>query len=70
MTERLHFHFHTNIKPLHVLKSFYFFFMFWLYWVLIASAGVSPAVARGGYSLVAVPELLIAVASSVVEHRL
>ena len=37
---------------------------------LCCCAGFSPAAASGGYSLVAVHGLLIAVASLVVEHRL
>ena len=37
---------------------------------LCCSAGFSPAVASGGYSLVSVHGLLIVVASLVVEHRL
>ena len=37
---------------------------------LCCSTGFSLDAVSGGYSLVAVPELLIAVASSVVEHRL
>ena len=40
-----------------------FVFIFWLCWVRVAAQGLSLAVGRGDYSLVAVHGLLIAVAS-------
>ena len=38
-------------------------FFFWLRWVFVAALGLSPVVASGGYSLVVVYGLLLAVAS-------
>ena len=46
------------------------FIYFWLHWFFGATCGLSLVVANGGYSLVAVRGLLIAVASLVAEHRL
>ena len=46
-----------------------FIFLFWLYWVFIAAWAFSVAFSRG-YSLVAVHEFLIAVASLADKHRL
>ena len=43
---------------------------FCLHWVFVAACGLSLAVASRGYSLVAVRDPLIAVASLVAEHRL
>ena len=40
---------------------------FWLWWVFVAATGLSLAVVRGGYSVLVVLGLLIAVASLVVE---
>ena len=40
----------------------------WLCWVFVAALGLSPVVARGGYSLVAVHGLLVGGVSLVVEH--
>ena len=42
---------------------------FWLCWIIVAACGLSLVAASGGYSLVAMHRLLIAVAS-LVEHRL
>ena len=46
------------------------FISFWLHWFFGATCGLSLVVANGGYSLVAVRGLLIAVASLVAEHGL
>ena len=43
---------------------------FWLHWIFVAACGLSLVAVSGGYSLVAVLGLLIAVASLVVEHGL
>ena len=48
---------------------FYTFFFFWLHSVFIALCGLSLVAVNGVYSFVAVPGLLIVVAS-LVEHRL
>ena len=40
---------------------------FWRWWVFVAATGLSLAVVRGGYSVLVVLGLLIAVASLVVE---
>ena len=45
-------------------------FLFWLCWASIAAQGLSLVVGRGGYSLVAVHGLLIAVASLFVAQGL
>ena len=45
------------------------FIYFWLCWVFIAARVFSLVVASGGYSLVAMRELLIAM-TSIVQHRL
>ena len=50
-------------------KNFIFIY-FWLYWIFIAVHGLSLVVAPGGYPLVVVHRLLIAVASLIVEHGL
>ena len=60
------------------LKSpnFFFFFLgrvlfvYWLCWVFLAAQGLSLAVASRGYSLVAVYQRLIVVASLLVKHGL
>ena len=51
--------------------GFYFkdVFIFWPWWVFVAALGLSLVAVNGGYSLVEVQELLIAVASFV-KHRL
>ena len=46
------------------------FTYFWLRWVLVAAHRLPLVVVNGGYSLVAVSGLLIAVASLAMEHRL
>ena len=51
------------------LKKF-LFISFWLHWVFIVAHRLSLVAASGGYSLVVVHGLLIAVASLVAEHRL
>ena len=55
-----------------IFKSYYLliYFYFWLHWVFAAAHGLSLIVASGGLLLVAVHELLIAMASLVAEHRL
>ena len=45
-------------------------YFFGLPWVFVVAHGLSLAAASGGYSLVAVHGLLIAVASLVAEHEL
>ena len=47
-----------------------FIYLFWLCWVSVAAHRRSLVVVSGGYSLVAVCGLLIAVVSLVVEHGL
>ena len=49
---------------------FSFFFFFFLSWVFVPTCRLFVVVASGGYSLVEVSRLLIAVASVVAEHRL
>ena len=44
--------------------------LFWLHWVVDAVAGLSLVAVSRGYSVFAVCEPLIAVASLVAEHRL
>ena len=46
------------------------FTYFHLHWVFMAARGLSRVAAHGGYSLVLVNGLLIAVASRVLEHGL
>ena len=53
-----------------LFKKFYYLFIFWLLWVFIATRGLSLVEASRGYSLAAVHQLLIVVASLVAEHRL
>ena len=54
-----------------MFKNFLMYlFIFWLHWVFVAACGLSLVVASGGYSLVAVHGLIMAVASLVAEHRL
>jgi len=53
-----------------LFKKFYYLFIFWLLWVFIATRGPSLVEASRGYSLAAVHQLLIVVASLVAEHRL
>ena len=53
------------------IKHFYLLIYFWLCWVFVAARGFSVVGAReGGYSLVAVCGLCIAVASLVAGRRL
>ena len=52
-----------------LFKKIVYFNFFWLYWVF-AAHGLSLVVESGGYSLVVVCGLLIAVASLVASHRL
>ena len=73
MTERL-----SWIDPIYTcwvevalfFKRLIYLFYLWLCWVFVAACGLSPVMASGGYSLVAVCGLLIAVVSLIVEHRL
>ena len=51
------------------LESFFFFFE-WLSWVFIAAQAFLCSWRVGGYTLVVVRRLLIAVASLAAEHRL
>ena len=53
-----------------LFKKFYYLFIFWLLWVFIATSGLSLVEVSRGYSLAAVHQLLIVVASLVAEHRL
>ena len=46
------------------------FICFWLLWVFVALGGLSLVMTSGGYFIVAVWELLIAVAPLVAEHGL
>ena len=46
------------------------FIYFWLCWVIIAAWAFSLVVASGGYPIVVVCRLLIAVASLIAEHGL
>ena len=46
------------------------FFFFWLYWVSISCMAISLFETSGGYSLLAVRRLLIAVAALVTARRL
>ena len=56
---------------IHILKkNFFKFIYFWLCWVFSAALGLSPVLVSGGYSLVVVPWLLIAVTSLLVKHDL
>ena len=55
-----------QLSILFSLKNIYF----WLCWVFVAVCGLSLVVASGGYSLVVVHRLLVAVASLVSEFRL
>ena len=50
-----------------ILKIFIYF---WLHWVFVAMCGLCLVAASGGYPVVVVHELLIVVASLVVEHGL
>ena len=50
--------------------KFIYLFYFWLYWVFIATHGLSPVAASMGLLFVAVHGFFIAVASLVAEHRL
>ena len=63
---------HLWILVLTLFFSFLFFFLiliyFWLCWVFIAVHGLSLVAMGGGYSLIAVHVLLIAVTSLVAEH--
>ena len=49
---------------------FFFFNLFWLCWVFVAARRLSLVAASGGYCLVLLPGLLVAMASFVAEHRL
>ena len=51
-------------------SSFLNIVYFWLHWVLAAPSWLSLVAMSGAYSLLQVPRLLTAVASSVAEHRL
>ena len=51
----------------HFLKIYFYF---WLHWVFVAVCGLSLVAMSGGYSLVAMLGLLIAVASLFAEHGL
>ena len=51
------------------IKCMHLRLYFWLCWVFIIAQGLSLVAATGGYSLVVVHGLLIAVASLVLEHR-
>ena len=53
-----------------IFKKIFKFIYFWLCWVFFAASRLSLVVGSGGYSLVALHRLLIAVASLIVEHRL
>ena len=53
-----------------ILHLFFPFIYLWLCWVLVATCRLSPVAVSGGYSLIVVQGLLIAVASLVVECRL
>ena len=55
---------------LHGAGDFFVVVNFWLCWVFIAVPEVSLVEANGGYSLVKVGRLLVAVASLVLEHGL
>ena len=46
------------------------FIYFWLHWIFIASPGLPLVAVSGGYSLVVMRGLLLAVASLVEERRL
>ena len=52
------------------MKVMDIFVHFWLCWVFITACGLSLVAASGGYCLVAVLRLLIAVGSLVIQHRL
>ena len=52
-----------------IKKIYLFIFNFWLRWVFLAACGLSLSCGERGLFFVAVHELLIAVASLVVEHR-
>ena len=47
-----------------------FIIYFWLCWVFVAARGLSLVAASGGYSMLQLRGLLIAVASLIAEHRL
>ena len=55
-----------------MLSALFFFNLinFWLCWAFVAVCGLSLVAASGGYSLVVVGRILVAVASLVLEHRL
>ena len=53
-----------------VIHLFIKFIYLWLHWVFIAVSGLSLVAASGGYLPLAVPGLLTAGASLVVEHWL
>ena len=61
-----------SLKKILFLSIFFkeLFIYFWLHWVFIATRGLSLVAASGGYSLVVVCGLFVAVASLVSEHRL
>ena len=72
-----------NIAAINIwVQSFFFFndsqmfflllniYLFWLCWVFIAARGLYLVAASGGYSLVVVCRLLIALASLIVGHGL
>ena len=56
----------SNNTSSHQLSTFFF----WLHWAFTAVHRLSLVSVQGGYSLIAVPSLLIVVASLVAKHRL
>lgn len=42
---------HPQIRTWRLLGEEFFFFLFWLCWIFIATSGLFPGVASGGYSL-------------------
>ena len=60
----------TSFLCTYSILEFLFIYLFWLCWIFVAVNGLSLVVLSGGYSLISVNGLLIAVAPLVVEHRL
>ena len=60
----------TSFLCTYSILEFLFIYLFWLCWIFVAVSGLSLVVLSGGYSLISVNGLLIAVAPLVVEHRL
>ena len=54
----------------YLINFFIIIYISWLFWVFVAAQAFSAVAAGGGWSLVAVPSLLIAVASPVAERGL